>query len=746
MKKAFSYVLFFVMMLSLLVYPNHEAYAANVSLGVSSSSVNIGDTVKVTVTVPSSVSATIDLSYSSSLLSFVSASTDVGTNAGIITMNVGKYSLAASNSVTVTFKANTSGTANINASVTSAVDNDTAEVTDLGGASTSIEIKNQVQEPDEPVNPDDPVDPDDPDAPKSADNSLASLKLSHGTLSPSFKYNVTKYTATVGYDVTSVVVSAKASHAKAVIESVTGNGRVALEVGENTIKIVVKAENGVKATYTIVVTRQAEGDVVDPGDSESESESESENTPPSTDDILQWNGQILTPAENIPDDVIPADFQKITVAINSVEVPCLTFANGNLKVLYLIHPDETTGLYVYDEAQHCIYPFVRLVSEKGYVFVLRTDEVPAPENYKACTLSIEGKGVVNAYQFIQPAEENDIISWLFGPETFYAAEAQPADFYLLYGMNQTGETGWYVYDSVDGTFQRFLGSVHNPMIEIGSADDENTNSDVEDEKADATAIAKLEKELAAAKRTQLITLGVAVAVAVILLIVIIVMVVRRRTDDYYDDYDDEEYDEEDYEEELYEETSHDKYAEYEEAQTVNNTVVNRRQAVAPVVGETVASKEAEEDDEIEIEFYEMPQTIVSEQKSVEEVEDDELEIEFYEMPQDTASEKKVVEEVEDDEIEIEFYEMPQETAPEKKVVEEAEDDEIEIEFFDMEELLVNEVVAEAKEAVAETPKVSTPEPAKIKEEKSVLPPNFKIEEPVFVDDDDDDDLEFIELD
>ena len=715
MKKAFSYVLIFVMMLSLLVYPDYEVYAANVSLGVSSSSVNIGDTVKVTVTVPSNVSATIDLSYSSNLLSFVSASTDVGTNAGMVTMNVGKYSLAASNSVTVTFKANTSGTANINASVTSAVDNDTAEETDLGGASTKIEIKNQVQEPEEP---DDPVDPDDPETPKSSDNSLSSLKLSHGTLSPSFKYNVTKYTATVGYNVTSVVVSAKTSNSKAVIESVTGNGTVALEVGENVIKIVVKAENGVKATYTITVTRQPQGEVEDPDDSETESDSdsESESTLPSTDDILQWNGQVLTPADEIPAGEIPADFQKITVVINSVEVPCLTFSNGNLKVLYLIHPDETTGLYVYDEAQRCIYPFVKLSSEKGYLFVLRTDEVPAPENYKGCTLSIDGKGVVNAYQFIQPAvqeEENTVTSW-FGPETFYAAEAQPTDFYLIYGMNQNGETGWYVYDSVDGTFQRFLGSVHNPVVEAGSETDEDT----EDEQADTTAITKLEKELAEAKRMQTIILFAGIAVVAILLIIIIVMVVRRRNDEYYDDYD-EDYDE-DEEYEAYEDETHDQYAEYNEEENVNTTVASKTQ------------------------------TVVSEAEDVEEVEDDEIEIEFYEMPKSTVVEKEIVEEVvEDDEIEIEFYEMPQTTAVEKETVEETEDDEddeIEIEFYDMEELLVNEVVAEVEEAVAETNKVAVPEPQKIKEEKMVLPLNFKIEEPVFVDDDDDDDLEFIELD
>ena len=38
----------------------------------------------------------------------------------------------------------------------------------------------------------------------SADNSLSTLSLSAGTLSPSFQYNVTDYTASVGADVASV--------------------------------------------------------------------------------------------------------------------------------------------------------------------------------------------------------------------------------------------------------------------------------------------------------------------------------------------------------------------------------------------------------------------------------------------------------------------------------------------------------------------------------------------------------------
>ena len=672
MKKVCSYALSFCLLLGLLFYPSMDAKAASVSLGVSASTINIGDTVTVTVSVPDNISATVDLSFTSGVLSFVSASADVGTNGSTITMNIGKYSLAASTSVSVTFKAETSGAANISASVISAVDNDTAEEVSLDGASTSITVQNQT-----PDTPDDPDDGEDDEPELSADNSLSTLKLSSGTLSPSFQYSVTNYTATVGYNVTSVVVSATTSNEKATIESVTGNGNVSLSVGENVIQIVVKAENGVKATYTITVTRLSEDeDTTDPTETESES---TEDT--SDENVLQWNGQVLQPADEVPEEVVPADFTVNTVVINSVEMPCLTFANGDLKVLYLANEEGTEGLYVYDEVQQIVYPFVKIASEKNYVMVLLPDaaNAPAPENYSACTLSIEGKGIINAYQFIQPAATTETTSW-FGAETFYAAEPVATDFYLIYCMNNAGEKGWYVYDSVEGTFQRYLGSVHTP-----AGGTEGTTPGTPGPTGSVTDPNQLTQELENAKKMQLLIICVAAFVIIVLIVIIVNLALKNRTDEddeYYDDEDDEYYDDDEYE--------------FEED-----------------VDTTDGVEDLNEDDEIEIEFYEMPEEAV----------------------EDTVKET-----AEDDEIEIEFYEMTEEEKENSEAVDQ-NDDEVEVEFYNMEELLM-------KEAITDEPKS---EKEVISEKKSPEKKKSVVSKPVIVenaytDDDEDDDLEFIELD
>ena len=587
-----------LIILSLLMIPNYEAQAANVSLSVSASTVNIGDTVKVTVSVPDGTTATVDLMEWSNVLSFSSASVDVGTNGGTITINLGKMSMANSNSVTIAFKANTSGTANIKATVESAVDNNTVEDVALGGASTTIKVENKTTDPGNSGGTTEPQ--------KSADNSLSSLKLSNATLSPSFKKSTTKYTATVAYDVTKVVVSAKTSNNKAVIESVTDDGTVNLKVGENTIKIVVRAENGVKATYTIVVTRKAqESTPVTPP--EVDTPPTSEITPPEVNEMLQWNGEQLQPVETIPQESIPANFESTLLVVNGQQLQGLTFTKGDLKVLYLNNTNGAGSLYVYDEAQQTIYPFIKLISEKGHVIVLLPDEqnAPAPEGFENCTFSIEGKGLVSAYQL-----KEDIAS--------EESEVNTRDFYLVYCMNDAGEKGWYMYDSIEGTYQRYIPIA--PSVQTGS--DDVVDTDLE------SKYTALEKELNTAKMTQYIILAIAAAVIFILLIVIIVLAVkgRKKKDDSFED---------------------DKANQNEENENQEIRDVAVAQEILAIEEALVMEKtldKEEEEDEFEIEFYEM--------EAPEEVEapEDELEIEFYEI------EEQIEEPVEEPEIPVDNQE------------------------------------------------------------------------------------------
>ena len=63
MKKIISKILVIMMTIGLLYVPTESAYAASLSVTVDKSTVKIGDTVTVSVTVPGGYSADIDMKY-----------------------------------------------------------------------------------------------------------------------------------------------------------------------------------------------------------------------------------------------------------------------------------------------------------------------------------------------------------------------------------------------------------------------------------------------------------------------------------------------------------------------------------------------------------------------------------------------------------------------------------------------------------------------------------------------------------
>ena len=91
----------------------------------------------------------------------------------------------------------------------------------------------------------------------SNDNTLKSLTVNTGTLSPAFSSSVLNYNVNVPYTTTSITLTAVKNHAAA---TVSGDGAKTLAVGKNTFTITVTAQNNEKKTYTVIVTRQQSSD------------------------------------------------------------------------------------------------------------------------------------------------------------------------------------------------------------------------------------------------------------------------------------------------------------------------------------------------------------------------------------------------------------------------------------------------------------------------------------------------------
>ena len=91
--------------------------------------------------------------------------------------------------------------------------------------------------------------------PRAGDTALRALLLSGVALVPGFAPGRTGYTAEVANEVTQTTVSATAADSRAVMSFTAQHG---LEVGPNTIRVAVTAENGSRRVYQVAVTRLPE--------------------------------------------------------------------------------------------------------------------------------------------------------------------------------------------------------------------------------------------------------------------------------------------------------------------------------------------------------------------------------------------------------------------------------------------------------------------------------------------------------
>lgn len=506
MKKLFGCILSLVVAVMLVFTPAEHVYAQGLGLSVSSSSIAVGKTVKVTVSMPSGYFGTVVIS---------SSDEGVLSNGGDGVTNIGDAA-GYPTSQSFSFTAKGAGSCTIKAYCTVVGD---AEGNDAGGvitgASTKVTVTSASSNNDSNSNKDNKdntgndsnsnKDNENKEEKKSSNASLGSLVISAGTLSPEFSAATKDYTATVDYSCSSLAVTANPADSKASVTSVTGND--SLEVGENTVSVVVTAEDGSTSTYNIVVTRRAEDD------------------PENADKQDNWkkfdiNGTEWTMVNDIPEDVVPEGFEHSKTVIDGLEYNTLHGTFGDITLVYL-QSESGNGLFVYDAAQNAAYEFVRINSESHFIVVLLPKVDDVPEGYNEVSLSIEGKGVATAYQ--TKAEKTD---------------DKTKDFYLVYAINDNGESGWYTYDSVDGTYMRT--ELSTPTV----AQEEND-----------TTKSELVPGIA---NKYLVLAAILVLVIIILLLLLIVSAVKNRkykAMDYHDDDDDVDDAAEDVSNEALEETT-----------------------------------------------------------------------------------------------------------------------------------------------------------------------------------------------
>lgn len=388
-----------------------EAAAGSASL--SGGSGQVGSTVTVSGTIKSSKTAigaaTVTLSYNPEALQYVSGSG--GTNGGSGSAVYAGYGDGSAKSLkfTMKFKILKEGSHKITG-VADAYNFDEVQLS-IGGFSTTVTGK---------VAETNTADDDK----KSGNTKLSSLKVYPGTLSPAFSANTRSYTVQVPEGTTEITVSATPQSTKAKFY-VTGTSN--LKPGNNTVKVVVTAENGTAKSYNITV--------VCPG---SENKPEEPKEPEEPEEPKEPETQVLidnvnyTICEDFKETDIPEGFVKTTITYDGKAFAGVSREKGNLQLLYMKNESDSKAFFLYNSETKSFYPFLMMqISEIRSIILLPMDEnAEAPEGMTKSVLRLQMKN-------------------------FDAWESEDKAFYVFNAMNGDGDILLYRYDVNDGTCQRY---------------------------------------------------------------------------------------------------------------------------------------------------------------------------------------------------------------------------------------------------------------------------------------------------
>lgn len=369
------------------------SFADGISVSAGQGSVSVGKTVAFSITVPSGSEAwTYSVSWSGNLTLESGDTAPMGFEGDSRTNQL-------------VFRANSTGTGTVSISAGSyciaGVDYDAS-----GSASVSIVSASTPDDSEPDYTPSTPG--------KSGNNALSALTVSAGTLAPAFDPAVTEYTLSLPQGTEKLTLTATPSDSNATVQ---GDGELTLQEGENTLPLVVTAENGDTKTYT-VTAKVAQAPTL----------------------FLDYNGQRLGVVKDVSQVTPPAGFAPAEpITYSGDTLPIWTDVSGKRTLVYLM--DEKTsaqGFYLFSQTTGVQSPYLPILC--GSVTYIYTD---IPKELS----SVPGLTPATVRAFGQTLN-----GWTYN-------DASLKDFCVLYLMDDAGSYGYYTYDSREETLQRFSGAV-----------------------------------------------------------------------------------------------------------------------------------------------------------------------------------------------------------------------------------------------------------------------------------------------
>ena len=393
-KPLVSLALLCVMLFSLL----QVSYAAGMSVSAGQSTVSVGRTVAFTITVPAGSEAwTYSVAYSANLTLESGDLAPMGFEGDNRTNQL-------------VFRANDTGTGSVWISAGSycvrVEGKDKPDDYDASG-SASVSIVSA-------STPDDSEPDYTPSTPgKSGNNALSALTVSAGTLTPVFDPAVTEYTLSLPQGTEKLTLTATPSDSNATVQ---GDGELTLQEGENTLPLVVTAENGDTKTYT-VTAKVAQAPTL----------------------FLSFSGAKLGVVKDVEGVTPPTGFTAAEpVSQGGDTLPLWVDANGKHTLVYLVDEKGVAGFYLYSRTEGVLSPYLPLAyGGATYIYTGIPSEKASVPGLKAATVE---------------AFSQTLSGWRY-------EDAALSDFLVLYLMDDGGQYGYYTYDSKNATLQRFSGAV-----------------------------------------------------------------------------------------------------------------------------------------------------------------------------------------------------------------------------------------------------------------------------------------------
>lgn len=223
---------------------------------------------------------------------------------------------------------------------------------------------------------------------------------------------------------------------------------------------------------------------------------------------VEVNGEKYTLTDAFADADIPAGYSKTTVSLDGEDRQMVTNEEGTVTLGYLKDAEGTGDFFLYNTEDATFSPYEEIsISDTTSIIVLSdTSKVKLPKQYKEAKLTLN---------------EKEFPVW---------QDSTKEDTYIIYAMNNNGETGYYQYDPNENTYQR---------VEINSTDEDAA-------KKNTGILGKIQNFIE--KHLALIVLVGGLG-AIIILVVLIVLGVKLHNrnaelDELYDEYGiDEEEDE-----------------------------------------------------------------------------------------------------------------------------------------------------------------------------------------------------------